>query len=842
MVRLFRWVGAWGRDFGYAFRAVRNRPVVALLAVITIALGIGVSTAIFSIVNAILLQPPPYKDPDSLVMVWNLNEREGYTYEDTKSRGQSMSPAEFLDWKNESGVFEDMVAFGPMLAVISETDDPEMTHGYRLTEGGFRMLGVEPILGRLPTIEEEQDPQSGVIVLRHNLWQRRFHSDPNVIDQTIKLFNQEVRIIGVLPPEFVFFNRQSEFLSTMAFNERMAQQRSFRGFRVMARLQEGMTIEEAQARAGQFSRQMEQRHPDTNKNWHVNLYSIADDTVGDLQQAMKVLLAAVGFVLLIMCVNVANLLLVQASARTRELAVRSALGAGRWRLVRQLLGESMLLSVTGGVLGLGLAFGLVRYFQAMLPDRYTHGKYLPQLEAIDVSWPVVLFAFAVALLTGLLFGMIPAVRASKPNFNEDLKDSARGSGGGLRTRGLRGALVVAEVAVGLILVIGAALLVRSFAALYQNGPGLQSSGLLTLVTPLPTSEIFEEARDQGLTQQDLFQFVRSRLVALNDRLFADAAAVPGVESVAATSNLPMQGWFSPSEFTIEGRPQQSARDAPQSLSKTVTPNYFQTMGIPLLRGRTFEDLDLPDSQRVVVIGDQLAEQYFPNEDPIGKRIKRGGPDSRDAWATIVGVVGSIREAGMDTPAGPAFYLSQTQQPLSFMYLVLKTSGDPTAVLPGLRRAVEGVHSGIPIYRVREMEDIVRDSAWQLNYSMMLMSGLAGLALLLALVGVYGVLSHAVRERTQEIGVRVALGADRKAVLGLVLRHGMVLVAIGAGIGFIGAAGLTRFLSALLFGVESLDWPTFGVSAAALLAIGAVASYFPARRATRIQPIEALRHE
>lgn len=841
-MRLFRWIGAWRRDFGYAFRAVRSRPVVALLAVVTITLGIGVSTAIFSIINAILLQPPPYKNPDSLVMVWNLNERDGYTHEDTKSRGQSMSPAEFLEWKNESNIFGQMVAFGPRLVTITETDDPEMTHGYHLTEGGFGMLGVQPMLGRLPTPEEEQDPEAAVILLRHNLWQRRFHSDPNVIDQTVKFYGQEQRIIGVLPPDFVFFNRQSEFLAPMAFNERMTQMRSFRGFRVMARLKEGMTIEEAQARADQFSREMEQRHPDTNTNWHVSLYSIADDTVGELQQAMKVLLAAVGFVLLIMCVNVANLLLVQASARTRELAVRSALGAGRWRLVRQLLGESLLLSMAGGVLGLGLAFGLVRYFQAMVPDRYTHGKYLPQLEAIGISWPVVLFAFAVALLTGLIFGLIPAVRASKPNFNEDLKDSARGSGGGLRTRGLRSALVVAEVAVGLILVIGAALLVRSFAALYANGPGLQSRGLLTLIVTFSFAELRQEAEERGLSGQEGFQYMRSRLVALNDKLFGDLATVPGIEGAAGTSNLPMQGWFSPSEFSIEGRPLQSAQDAPQALGKVVTPNYFQTMGIPLLRGRTFEDLDLRDSQRVAVIGDQLAELYFPNEDPIGKRIKRGGPDSRDEWAVVVGVVGSIREAGMDKPAVPAYYISQTQQPLSFMYLVLKTDGNATAVLPDVRRVVDGVQAGIPIYRVREMDDIVRDSAWQLNYSMMLLSGLAALALLLAVVGVYGVLSHAVRERTQEIGVRVALGADRTSVLGLVLRHGMVLIAVGAALGFVGAAGLTRFLSALLFGVESLDWPTFGVSAVALLGIGAVASYFPARRATRIEPIEALRHE
>ena len=833
--------GGFGADLKHSIRSFLKRPGIVVAALVNLAVGIGVGTAIFSIVNAILLQPLPYKDPDSLVMVWNLNEREGYTYDKTRSRGDSMAPAEFAEWR-EAGIFEEMTMFFAQLMTVTGSDNPEMTHGYALSEGGFEMLGVEPLLGRFPSTDEFTPGGGHVIVLRHNLWQRRYNGDPNVLGETIEFYGRPYRIIGVMPPDFVFFNRQSEFLSTLAFSENFLQNRTFRDFRVMARLKPGMSLEDAQARATQFSAEMERKYPDTNTGWHVELVTIADDSAGELHAALTVLLAAVGCVLLIMCANVANLLLVRASGRGRELAVRVALGAGRWRLIRQLLSESLMLSLLGGALGLGLAWVLVRYFQAMAPDRYTHGKYLLQLEALRVDPTVALFALGVAAAAGALFGLLPALRASRPDLNEGLKDSGRGSAGGFKSSGVRAALVVGEVAIGLVLLVASSLLVRSFMALYDRGPGLEAANLLTLITPMPTQDIVQQLRDEGVEREELNARLATAVRSMNNEMLARLEAVPGVERAAATSTLPMQGWFQPRELTIDGRAHESSLNAPRALTSTTTTNYFETMDVPLQKGRGFEATDGPDSALVCVISDELAARYWPNEDPIGRRVKLGAPDSRAPWMRIVGVVGSIRESGMDTPGTPALYTPLTQSRLNRPWIVLQTAGDPMAVVPDVRRVIKDFNAAIPIYRVRAMSDIVRDSAWRINYSMTLLTGLAGLSLLLAVVGLYGVISYSVRERTQEIGVRMALGADKPSVLKMVLADGAKLVGAGLAIGAALAAVSARFLDALLFGVEPLDLSSFALAGAALLGAGLLACYAPARRATAVHPIEALRHE
>ncbi|MCB1019928.1 MAG: ABC transporter permease [Bryobacterales bacterium] len=836
------WLRSLGSDLRQSWRALAKRPGMTSVAVLTVALAIGAGASVFAIVNAILLQPLPYKDPDRLVMAWNVNPQAGYTYETAKMQGDSMSPAEVVDWR-DSGIFQSLALFSSSVLTISDDENPEMTHGYFLSEGGFDMLGVQPSIGRLPTLDEERAGGPRVVVLLDSLWQRRFHGDPNVLDQTIDIYGIDYRIIGVMPPNFLFFNRQSELLGALQLPAKTWTRRSPRAFRVMGRLADGLTIEQAQARATQFSQTMAERLGAINEGWTVLLYPVAEDAAGALRTPLLALLGAVGLLLLIMCGNLASLLLVHATARGRELAVRAALGAGRWRLVRVLMGESLLIALAGGVLGLGLTFGIVRAFQGVLPDRFTHGRYLLQLESIRVDPWVIAFGFAAALVAGLLFGALPALRSSRPDINQHLKESGRGSSGGVRMRGVHAILIVAEVAFSVVLVTGAALLVRSFSALYERGPGLQPDRLLTMLVQPPLGGIYADLLERGTPREQLFAKVNEMASQVEDETLRRVRAVPGIESVAAVDKLPMQGWFTPSSFSIEGRSVENTLDQPSAQVVRATGNYFATISVPLLRGRTFGPEDRIDSPPVCIISDELARRYFASGDPVGRRIKLGDVGSASPWMSIVGVVGSLREAGMRGEPTPAIYTSHAQQHAERSWFILKSrASTPLSLLQEARSAIRQVDSRMPIYRVRTMADIVHSSTWQLESSMMLLSGLAGLALVLAVVGLYGVLSYTVRQQTREIGVRMALGADRNQLLTMVLANGMKLVALGLLLGALAAMALTRFLASLLYGIEPLDAPTFGLAALVLLLAGAAASYLPARRATAVSAMEALRHE
>jgi len=829
------------RDLRQAARTLANRPGLTASAVATIALAIGVGTSIFSIVNSILIQPLPYKDPEQLVMVWNLNERTGYGYEQTRSQGYSMSPAEFLDWQ-DAEIFESMTLFWATLRTVTDDQDPEMVHGYALSPGGFRMLGVEPMLGRLPTLEEQR-AEAPVVVLRHNLWKRRFHEDPSVIGQALEMDGVRYEIVGVMPPEFVFFNRQSEFLAPLSFGDGFWEERRGRLFRVMARLKPGMPLREAQARATRFSEQMEQQFPDANQGWRVRLYPLAEETAGELRGPLTALFGAAVFVLLIMCANLANLLLVHAASRSRELAVRAALGAGRGRLARLMMSESLLLAAVGGAGGLAVAYLLVRGFQSAAPGRFTHGKYLLQLEAIGVDLWVVLFAFAAALVAGLLFGAAPAWRATRMNFNEDLKESARGSSGTRRTASAYGLLVVAEVAFSVVLAVGAMLLVRSFDRLYAQGAGFEPERLLTLIVTIPISSLYAELEGDDLDPAERSAEVAARTIAGRRLLLREIEAVPEVETAAATLRLPIQGWFQAHPFIVEGRPIDRPEDQPKATYTVVTANFFETFGIPLIEGRMFGPQDRPDSLPVCVISDETARRYWPGESPLGARLGfLFGANRNPRWATVVGVVGNVREGGMDAPPTVSVYASADQRPFNRIWIAAKTHGDPSAAVRSVTDAVRRVDSSYPIYRIRTMSDMVRDSAWRLNYSMALLGGLAVLALVLAAIGVYSVLSYSVRGRTRELGVRMALGAERSTLRRMVLGQGLRLVVIGLVIGWLASVVLTRFLSALLFGVQPLDPIAYAVTGVLLLTAGAAASYFPALRATRVEPVEALRHQ
>jgi predicted permease len=565
----------------------------------------------------------------------------------------------------------------------------------------------------------------------------------------------------------------------------------------------------------------------------------AEDAAGELRPGMLALLGAVACVILITCANVANLLLVQASARGKELAVRSALGAGRWRLVRQLTTESMALAAVGGTLGLALACGAVRYFQTVLPDRNFHGRLLVQAEAIHMNLAVVLFAVGVTLAAGLLSGMIPALRASKPDFNQALKDAGQGSVGGRRGRSVRDVLVIAEVAVAVVLVVAATLLARSLLAMYGRGPGYRPDRLMCLQVTMSYEELEEKAK--GLPQQEARALYRNASRSFRERLYAELRNIPDLDGFASMSVVPMSSYYQLSNFEIEGRVVEPGASPPRAVSPTVHADYFRLLGIPLIRGRFFGPQDRLDSPPVMIVCREFARRYFPGEDPVGKRLRWSGSKPDAPWIQIVGVVGDIREDGMDRPSQPYAYFPEEQGWFAG-YLALRGRNDPMKLLPLVRRAVRNADPRATLFRPRRMAEVVRDSTWRLNYSAMLLGGLAGLSLLLAVVGVYGVLSFSVRERTQEIGVRMALGGARPQILGMVLRHGVGLAGAGVALGLGAAALVTRFLKTLLYGVTPLDLATFVAVGVALVGAAFLASYLPAQRATRLQPMRALRYE
>ena len=833
-----------GSDFRFAWRALSKRRLTFFLGVVTVMLAVGVGTAIFSIVNAILFSPLPFQDPERLVMIWNVNEVEGFGLEQARASGRSMSRPELREWLNDSDVFEHMVGFSANVQVITNTESPELTHAYRTTPGVFRMLGAEPILGRGFVPEEEELGAEPVVVLRHNFWIRRYNGDLNILGEKLYLEGTPYTIVGVMPPEFVFFNRQSELLTPRPLRPASERDdRSNRNYRAMARLRDGMSLDQAQARADIFSEKLAEQYPETNRAWRVKLIPIGEDSAGEARPAMIVLFGAVLCVLLIMCSNVANLLLAQASSRGKELALRAALGATRWRLARQLLFESFLVAGVGGALSLGLSYGLIEMFRNYGPDRFGGAKYLLQMDQIGLDATVVVFALAASTLSALLFGCLPAWRATRPNLIEELKDVERGSTSGFKGRQVRSALVAAEVCFALVMVTAAALLAHSVLRLYDRGPGFSPERLLTVYLELAVTDDYEALRRAIPDRDERMDAWLARLVALNQEIRERLDALPEIESVASTRRLPLTRYYNIEDFTIEGRAPQWLQDEPSALPSMVSANFFQTLGVPLKSGRLFDTRDRVGGPWSIIINEEMAGRFWPNEDPVGQRIKsEDPPDAVSPWLTVVGVVGNIPQVGMDWDAIPVVYVSDQQVGLVQLYLLIKTRGEPLDALPAVRHALAELHPDSPLYQIRTFDDVMRQSAWKLYYSMALLSGLAILALTLAAVGIYGVLNFSVRERTQEIGVRMALGASASQVRRMVLGQGVRLIAYGVVLGALLALALTRYLASLLYGVESWDPPTYAAAAVTLLAAGAAASYFPALRATRVEPIKALRHD
>ncbi len=817
-------------DIRYAFRALRSNPGFTAIAVAAIALGIGANTAIFTVVDAVLLQPLPYPQPDRIVKL-------GRKY--PNGIGYSNSIPKYMTWR-QNNVFEAMALYdqsGPGLS-LGSGDRPEQVKALHASSEYFKVFGVSPVVGRTFTAQEDSPGGPRVAVISYSLWQSRFASDAGLVGRSVTLSGEPYTIIGILPKSFrsdpaadIWIPQQADPNSTNQGHYLF----------VAARLKPGVSIEAAQAEMkviGERFRKLNPKYMD--KTESVAVISMRDATVGDVRTALIVLLCAVTFVLLIACANVANLLLVRAAGRQRELAIRAAIGAGRWRVIRQLLTESILLGSLGGVLGFVLGAWGVRALLAVVPGnipRLTEANGVQNTIPL-LDWRVAAFTIGVSLLTGILFGLFPAVHGSKPNLATALNEASGRSGTGRKQNRARAALVVSEMALALVLLIGASLLIRTFVGLRSVNPGLDPRNVLTMQTSLTGTNYSSTAKVDNLITLALRRI----------------EGLPGVEAAATTVVLPVEGGID-LPFTIAGKPPAKGSEYNGDEQwRSISAHYFKVFKIPLLRGRAFAETDTGNSARVVIINEAMAKKYWKGENPVGQVITIGkgiGPQFADPPREIVGVVGSVRETGLGDSDVGVMYLPESQVaegitalansviPLSW---IVRTPMDPLTMRSAVEAAIHETDRQLPVARQRTMEQVLSEAVARQNFNMLLLSIFAGVALLLASIGIYGLMSYTVQQRTQEIGIRLALGANRKDMLRLVLGQGMKLAAIGVVLGAGIAFGLTRLLKSLLFGVNASDPLTFAGVIAILTLVAAVACFIPARRAAAVEPVEALRYQ
>jgi putative ABC transport system permease protein len=798
------------QDLRYGARMLLKNPGFTSIAVITLALGIGANASIFSVVNAVLLRPLPFKEPERLIMIRETKLPQFPEF--------SVSPGNFLDWKRRNTVFERLVAINTPSFNLIGTGDPEQISGMRVTDGFFAMLGAKPELGREFLPEEDQPDRNNVVIFSHGLWQRRFGGDPKIINQTITLSGRIYTVIGVMPATFSFGGRETALWTPMGFTSDDAQNHGGHFLSAIGQLKPGATLEQARSEMSAIAGQLAQEYPDANAGWNVKLLPLQEFIVRSVETALLVLLGAVAFVLLIACANVANLLLARAAGREKEIAIRTALGAGRARIVRQLLTESALLALAGGVAGLLLAKWGTDLLLKLAPQN------LPRMSDVSLDGRALAFTAAVTLLTGLIFGLVPALQASKPNLTETMKDAGgRGSTEGGRRQFVRGSLVVLEMASALLLLVGAGLLIKSFWRLQRIDPGFNPNNALTASVALPSRKYPEENQHSAFFQQ----------------LLEKVQALPGVQAAGASNVVPLGGDYVLG-FVIEGRPPLPPGAGQSTNYYAVSADYFKAMGIPLLRGRVFTEQDTRNSTRVAVISESMAKRVFPNEDPIGKRIHvTNGPT---VFREIVGIVGDVKHYGLDQDTTLQTYEPYTQQPFSFMTLVVRTAGDPTNLTSAIRNQVLSIDKEQPVSGVRTLEQRVSTSIAQQRFSMLLLGVFAAVAMVLAAVGIYGVLSYAAAQRTHEIGIRMALGARAGDVLKMVIGQGMKLTLAGVALGSGAALALTQLMRRLLFGVTAADPMTYVVIALSLTLVALFACWIPARRAAKVDPMVALRVE
>ena len=805
------------QDLRFALRGLLRRPGFTAAVVATLALGLGANAAIFSVVNAVLLRPLPYADPDRLVMVWG-------RYPDFGRTGTSLP--DFTDWQRGTvgsfGSFEQLAAMHGTAFNLTGLGEPEQLRGDRVSANFFTTLGVRPALGRgfLPE-EDRTGGDDDVVVLSHGFWERRFGGDPKVVGREVQLSGRPYTIVGVAPKGFRFLREVDVWAPARMDTAAMMERRRSEYLTVFGRLKRDVPLERARADLATVLRRVAEEYPETNSQLRSEVISMKEDLVGNVRPALLVFSGAVGLVLLIACANVANLLLARAAAREREVAVRVALGAARGRLVRQLLTESVLIALLGAAVGLVVAVWAVSALRAGSPEGL-----LPRLAEVRIDPSVVAFSLALAVATGLLFGLAPAMRLAGGGLHDALKEGARGGSSGGATR-FRNGLVLGEVAVAVVLLVGAGLLVRSFERLNRVDPGFNPRGVLTYGVVLPRAKY-----DSIATVPPVFT-----------RLLERTRSIPGVQAAALSNTLPMGG-SGYVTFYIEGRPQTADGQVTEDVQPfSVTPDYFRVLGIPLRRGRLIEPQDVDGAPRVAVINEEMHRRYFGDRDPIGARVTFGDPeDTASTWFTVVGVVGNVAQEGLTAKPYAQLYRPLFQVPQRGVWMSVRTAGEPMAVASATRAALKAVDPDVPANEVRTMEDRIAENIAQPRVSVALLGSFSGVALLLAAIGIYGVVSYTVAQRTREIGIRMALGARREGVLRLVIGQGLAPVAAGVAVGLALALAATRLMSSLLYGVSATDPLTFGAVALFLGAVALVATYIPARRATRVDPLVALRYE
>jgi putative ABC transport system permease protein len=811
-IRMGQFIETAWRDVRLGVRSLVHSPIFTVVTVLSLALGIGANTAIFSVVNGLLLRPLPYPEAEQIVDVWHTPPQQAFPGLDRFS----VSPANYIDWKAQSSTFEQMAVYTYTGLSLSTSNDPLPLVGAAVSSDFFSVLRTNPMQGRSFTPDEEQPGRDQVVVISHGLWQRAFGANPNIMGQTLTLNSRGFTVVGIMPAGFEF-PREADLWVPLAWDDKERQIRSIHDYLVVARLKQNVSLDQAQAEMSTISSRLEQQYPEENSGWGARVIPLREDLVGNIRLALLVLFSAVGFVLLIACANVANLMLARGANRRKEMAVRVALGAGRARLVRQLLTESVLLAVTGGLLGLLLAV----WGSKMLVKLGS----LPNAGEIGIDTWALGFTLLVSFAAGIIIGIVPALQFTRTNISETLKQGAGRTGGSPIKQHTRKALVISEVALSLVLLIGAGLMIRSFWKLQNVNPGFDTSNALTMSVVLTPSRYSEP----------------HQMLAFFDRALEQIRAVPGVVSVGTTTTIPLAGGGSTQPFTVEGRPAGTIAEQPMAQTRYISPDYFRAIGIPLRQGRFFSDYDRDKSVPVVIISEAMARRFWPGENPIGKRLTPSFHSEQGA-REIVGIVGDVKSSGLEVDSAAMMYLPFRQSPRPFLSFVVRTASNPESLIQPVSRAIYSIDKDQALTDVQTLDQVLVASLSGRRFNMTLLLTFAGVALLLAAVGVYGVMNYTVTLRRRELGIRMALGAKATDVLRLVLRQGLTLTLIGVGAGLISAYALTRLMATLLYGVTATDYLTFITVPAVLIAVGLLASYVPARRATKVNPTIALRTE